>query len=189
MTEHVDKDLIIKCKEGDISAFEQFVQKYQNYVYSVAFRFVADEEEAKDVTQECFIRVWKNIYKYNFSSKITTWMYKIVTNLCIDNMKVQKRKQKVFVYDLDDATPIEGVSGGDMENEFTGKELVKTTEKILNKLPLKQKSVFILRDLEDLNINEVSEILGLSPGSVKSNLYYARLFIRRELEEKFNWST
>ena len=188
MTENNEKNLILKCKKGDISSFEQFVEKFQKYVYSIAFRFLSDEEDAKDVTQECFIRVWKNIKKYNFSSKITTWIYKIAVNLCFDHIKAKKRKEKVFVFESGETTGKQAVSGGNLEKEVSDKELIKAVEKILDKLPFRQKSVFILRDLEDLSIKEVSEILGLSAGSIKSNLYFARQFIRKELEEKYNWS-
>ena len=189
MPEHADKELIEKCKNGNVEAFEMFVEKYQQYIYSVAYRFLYNRDEAEDMTQECFIRIWKNFFRYNFRSKITTWMYKIITNLCLDFLKKKKRRQNVIVYETEDLTEIPAASCDDMENEFLSKELVSVTEKIINMLAPKQRAVFILRDIEDLNINQVSEILGISTGSVKSNLYLARLSIRKELQEKFNWST
>ena len=90
------QDMIWRSREGDLSAFQQLVEHYQHYAYILAFRLLGDDEDAKDAVQEAFIRVWKHIKNFNLSSKFTTWFYRIVTNLCLDRIKAQKRKNRFF---------------------------------------------------------------------------------------------
>ena len=92
-------ETIIRCKSGDMSAFQSLVEEYQIYAYKLAFRLLCSEDEAKDVVQESFIRVWRHIQKYDLRSKFTTWLYKIVTNLCYDHLKARNRRTRIFQTD------------------------------------------------------------------------------------------
>jgi RNA polymerase sigma-70 factor (ECF subfamily) len=85
-------DLIHKCKSGDKEAFKPIMQEYTDYLFALAFRLLRNDEEAKDAVQETFIKVWQNINTYSEKVKLSTWMYKICTNLCFDKLKSKKKK-------------------------------------------------------------------------------------------------
>jgi RNA polymerase sigma-70 factor (ECF subfamily) len=89
-------ELIVRSRDGDLTAFQQLVEQYQGYAFTLAFRMLGNEDEANDTVQETFIRVWKHITKFNFSSKFTTWLFRIVTNLRLDRLKSGKRKNNVI---------------------------------------------------------------------------------------------
>lgn len=180
MPEPVPYDLIQQAARGSQSAFRTIVETNQGFVYAVAFRFVNDQDEAEDITQEVFVRLWKNLHTYRQEVKLTTWLYKIVTNRCLDFMKSRhgrQRKNKVdisrshFVHD--NSTP---------EKEFQQQELSRIIHAAADELTPKQKAVFILRDLEGVSPEEVSETLSMSVGNVKSNLFHARQKMTEKLK-------
>ena len=172
--------LIKNAVEGDLSAFEAILKNYQYYAYTVSFRVLTNDDDTKDVVQECFVRIWKHLSEYDKKIKFTTWMYKIVVNLCFDNFKSQKRRRNVFK-NIEEDSVINVSSGIDLERELTNRELAEMIKNFSCGLSEKQKTVFILRDMENLSIEEVSEIMSISPGSVKTNLFYARQNIRKRI--------
>ena len=87
-------ELISRSRRGDLSAFRLLMESQQRYAYAVAYRLLHDTENAKDVVQEAFIRVWNNLDKYRQEVKFTTWLYKIVINLCYDKMKMESRRKR-----------------------------------------------------------------------------------------------
>lgn len=175
-------ELIIKANGGEAKAFEKIVRNYYKYGYAVAFRILYNEDDAKDVVQECFIKICNHLREYDRKIKFTTWMYKIVVNLCFDKFKSQKRKRNIFKnYDEDYDTNIP--SGINLEKDLTNKELSEMIKHFASGLSEKQKTVFIPRDMEDLSIEEVSEIMNISTSSVKTNLFYARQSIRKKIIE------
>lgn len=180
MPEPITSELIQQAVRGSQSAFRAIVEANQGFVYAVAFRFVNDSQEAEDITQEVFVRLWKNLKSYRHEVKLTTWMYKIVTNRCLDFLKsrhARERKNKVDIeksyFVSDHSTP---------EKEFQRQELSGIIHAAADELTPKQKAVFILRDLEGLTSDEVSEALSMSAGNVKSNLFYARQKMAEKLK-------
>jgi RNA polymerase sigma-70 factor (ECF subfamily) len=175
-------DILKRCQSGDTKAFRHLVESYQSFAYALAYRLLYCREEAEDVVQESFIRVWRHVRKFNYRQKFTTWFYKIVTNLCYDKMKANTRRKKVIVPHSGEKIT-EPSSPDDLEEDVVKKDLVVRIEKIIDELSARQKSVFVLRDLQNLEIREVARILGISEGSVKTNLVYARRNIRKKLTE------
>ncbi len=180
MPEPLPHDLIQNAARGNTQAFRTLVEQHQAFVYAVAFRFVQDAHEAEDITQEVFVQLWKNLHRYRPEVKLTTWLYKIITNRCLDFLKSrhgQQRKNKVDIekgnFVNDHSTP---------EKEFQKHELRMLIQQVAETLTPKQKAVFILRDLEGLSPEEVSETLSMSAGNVKSNLFYARKAITEKLK-------
>lgn len=169
--------LIQETTEGNTSSFEIIVRSYQYYAYTVAFRVLTNSDEANDVVQESFIKLWKNIGGYNKKVKFTTWMYKIVVNLCYDRLRIRKRETERSEI-LDESTI---VSLSNPEEQLSNKEQAEMIKALSNGLPDKQKMVFVLRDLEGLTTEEVSEIMEISAESVKTNLSLARKAIRIKL--------
>jgi RNA polymerase sigma-70 factor (ECF subfamily) len=147
---------------------------------------LSDEDEAEEVVQESFIRVWKHLGRYDHQQKFTTWLYRIVTNLCLDHLRAAKRKARLFS-PIDVNDDVEAVSDARNLHEVqVDEETIRIVKALTDRLPTKQKLVFVLRDLEDLPVSEVSEITGLSVGSIKTNLHYARRTIRSLLEREYN---
>lgn len=180
-----EENLIAILKEvelGNLSAFGVVVKNYQHYAFSVAFRCLSNEEDAKDVVQESFIKIWKNIGSFNGKVKFTTWMYKIVINLCYDKLRMRKRA----VERCEELNEEIMESCENLEKLYVNKEQAEIIKYISDRLPKKQRFVFVLRDLEGLAAEEVSQVLDISIQSVKTNLSLARKEIRTRL---IKWRT
>jgi RNA polymerase sigma-70 factor, ECF subfamily len=171
-----------RCTSGDTAAFRMLMEEYQGYAYAIAFRSVCDEEDARDIVQESFIRVWKNLARYDRAVKFTTWLYAIVTNLCVDRLRARKRTPALFPEGSEIRELASDAPDDDPQRVVETKEFASMVDALTNELPQKQRIVFVLRDLQELSIHEVCEILGLSESSVKTNLVYARRHIRQRLE-------
>lgn len=171
--------IIQQIKKGDKAAFRQLVEHYQQAAFNLAFRMLGEEEEAKDVVQDSFIRIWEKIDTYNSKEKFTSWMYKIVNNRAIDSLRTRKRRPVISFEKLVPDTIGAEEIGGDilLENREAG-ELIRV---ITNDLPEKQKVIFTLRDLQGLSPQEVQDITGMPETAIKSNLYHARITIREKL--------
>jgi RNA polymerase sigma-70 factor (ECF subfamily) len=178
-----ERELIDQAVAGDYRAFRTLVETFQGLVYSIAFRFTRDEAEAEDLTQETFIRLWKNLHRYKAEFKLKTWLGKIVTNLTLDYLKSSRRKNEKMRVAMDEK--LNAQSPEQPETTWDATELQQLVLKLSEQLTPKQRAVFVLRDLEQLDVDEVCEILGMSGGNVKSNLYYARLSIKTELEKYY----
>jgi RNA polymerase sigma-70 factor (ECF subfamily) len=178
--ENITEDLLTKCKQNDMAAFRGLINKYQKYAYALAFKILMNEDDSKDAVQETFIRIWKHIGKYNFQIKFTTWLYKIVVNICYDKLRSRKRKYKIESHEIEMETLIDI---NHFSKSLDSEEFVGVLNTISNELPEKQRIVFVLRDLEDMSIEQVSEVLGMPVHSVKTNLVFARKKIRLKLEK------
>lgn len=167
-----EPEIIEKAVAGDVRAFRWIVEKHQSFVLTLAYRFVRNSGDAEDITQEAFIRLWKNLYKYKREIKLSTWMYTIVTNLCLDYLKSSRFKTSRNTASIEDEMKVRAPKNAD-EN-LINEELRAAILKLTEQLTPRQKAVFVLRDLEALEVDEVCDILKESAANVKSNLYYAR---------------
>jgi RNA polymerase sigma-70 factor (ECF subfamily) len=178
----ISNDVLQQCKNGNTLAFREVVRKYERYAYILAFRNLLNEDDAKDVVQESFIRVWKHIRLFDNRIKFTTWLYRIVVNLCYDSLKTKKRKEKVITTNME-YLEILCDPENNLDKNVGDKQLAEIIESLAENLSFKQRLVFILRDLQELSIAEVSAILNMSKNSVKTNLVFARKNIRQKLEK------
>lgn len=169
-------DLILKSKRGDMQAFRLLVEQHQQYAYQLAYRIVQCEEDARDVAQEAFIRVWKHLPRFHTKSKFTTLLYRIVTNGALDKIRQTKRRPETVSYEINDSTIVD--SNPDPETHLMNQETMRDIQQAANRLPQKQRLVFILRDLQDLSVKEVAGILKCTQQAVKSHLYFARKKLR-----------
>ena len=178
-----EPQLIEQAKAGDHQAFRQLVQSHQGFVYAVAFRFVRDAGEAEDLAQECFIRMWKNLDRYNPDYKLKTWLGKMITNLCLDFLKSARKKRDMNQLEIKEELIVPDPRNP--ETELHHRELKNMILAIAGRLTPKQKAAFVLRDLEMLEVHEVCEILGETAENLKSNLYHARKYIRENLMKNY----
>ena len=177
--QQIDSDILMQCQRGDKEAFRWVVKTYQQMVFSLALKMLCDEEEAKDVVQETFIRVWQNIEEYDSRRSFVTWLYTITTRLCLDRLKGMR--QIVPLLDKDSALR-EFASNTDNQRIIENREWVAIVRRLTNGLSEKQRLVFTLCQLEGLSSQETEQITGMDAKQVKSNLYVARQTIRKQLK-------
>ncbi len=181
------RDAIRKSRSGDTSAFAVIVRAYQSYAFALAIRLLYDEHEAEDVVQESFVRVWTHLPRYDEGVAFTTWLYTIVTNLCLDRLRARRRRQRFF-------SPIESTGdaeecrsfGPDTFQFHSNRDLVEKVRLLTQRLTINQRLVFTLRDLQELSISETVLVTGMSPASVKTHLSAARRRLREFIQRQYD---
>lgn len=176
---------------GDEAAFETLVLSYQNMVYSMALRLLGSKEDALDVSQEVFLRVWRALPEYKADSKFTTWLYRIVVNLCTDHRRKMSRLSALSLTLDDDAGDAE--TQFDVPDESKGPETVfeqtelsESLRQAVKQLKPEWKEAFVLRELADMSYSEIADALGVEEGTVKSRLFRARRQLQEILREGGN---
>ncbi|MBT2759583.1 RNA polymerase sigma factor SigW [Mesobacillus foraminis] len=183
--ETIVKSRIAQVLKGDQNAYGEVVELYKDKVFQLCYRMLGNRHEAEDIAQEAFIRAYVNIQSFNLNKKFSSWIYRIATNLCID--RIRKKKPDYF---LDAEVP--GTEGLTMysqiasdtalpEDELESLELQETVQKEISKLPDKYRSVIVLKYIEELSLNEISEILDLPLGTVKTRIHRGREALRQQL--------
>ncbi len=176
----IDEDIIVRCQRGEKTAFRGVVLAYQRMVFSLTLKLLCDEEEAKDMVQETFIRVWQRMGEYDTQKNFATWIYTIATRLCLDRLK---RMKHVVPMPDDELVFRRYASDTDTHRALENREWVSIVRMLAEGLGEKQRMVFTLCHLEGLSSPEVEEITGLDAKQVKSNLYVARQTIRERLKQ------
>ena len=174
------ENLIEQSKQHDAAAFRQLVEMYQPFVFRVAFRLLCNDDEAKDIVQETFIRIWTHLHSYNNRTRFSTWLYKIVCNLCYDRLRTLKRTRADIKTDVD-LSNLNILSDHDVEQSVINHDLKEWITALTYDLTPKQRLVFTLKDIEGLEVDEIRDITGLSGAKIKSNLYLARQYIRNKI--------
>lgn len=176
----IERDIISRCQQGDKEAFRWVVQGHQQMVFSLALKMLCDDEEAKDLVQETFIRVWQSIKNYDSKKTFSTWVYTIASRLCIDRLK---RTSRIVALPDDHLVLRRFADNSDSQQSLENKEWVSIVRMIAEGLSDKQRLVFTLCQLEGLSSDEAEQITGLDAKQIKSNLYVARQTIRKRLKE------
>lgn len=173
-----DTELVRLCQKGDMDAFEKLFSKHQKQVYNISFRMLGNREDALDLTQEIFVRAYQKINKYNYKSSFSTWLYRIATNLCIDELR--KRKNNINPIPLDDALYM--ADSNTPEDIAIMNDRKKQVWDALDSLKEKERAIIILKDIEGLSYNEIAEVFDCSLGRVKSRIHEARQKLKTVLE-------
>lgn len=151
-------------------AFRLLLKKYQQKIYWHVRRMVIDHDDADDVVQDIFVKVWKNLGNFREDSQLCTWLYRIATNECITFLNKKKQKQNVSLDDDTTAYLAETLADG---NYFNGDRAQMKLQQALLTLPEKQKLVFNMKYFEDMKYEEISEVLGTSVGALKASYHLA----------------
>lgn len=185
MDDSVKRDLVRRVKEGDEDAFTDMVNLYSDRIYNLALRILRRTDDAADVLQETFIKVFEKIDTFDGRSDFFTWLYRIATNLSL--MKLRKDKRTILSdedieqqFDRPDTTTIHEWQSRPLK-EMLSLEFRRHLDEAVDSLPEIYRSVFILRDLENLSIKETSKILGITETNVKVRLKRARMYLREKL--------
>jgi len=179
------KKRIKQVIKGDQDAFADIVEIYSNSIYQLGYRMLGNRHEAEDIAQEAFIRAYVNIKSFNQDLKFSTWLFRIATNLCID--RIRKKKPDYYldaeVSGTDGLTMYSQLSSDTPlpETELESLELQESVQKEILKLPEKYRSVIVLKYIEELSLNEISEILDLPLGTVKTRIHRGREALRQQL--------
>lgn len=167
-------------------AFGLLVRKYQQRVYLLVRKMVIDHDDADDVVQEVFIKVWKNLDRFEGGSRLFTWIYRIATNECLRFLERKKRKS-FWISDRDAGREL--AAKIDTASYISGDEIQRKLQKALLRLPDKQRLVFNLKYFEDLAYEDMSEITGTSVGALKASYHHAVKKIEQDLKTQLHENT
>jgi len=181
MNQQAIRSLIDLSVHGDKASFRRLVESHQDFVYATAFRLLCNDYDTEEVVQETFIRVWKNLDRFNNEMRFTTWLYKIVVNLCYDKMKAYRSSRNHFMVGMDGSLAMNQPSAENIETTFMNSELAGIIRFLTDQLTPKQKLVFTLVAIEELTVDEIVTITGMTPEKIKSNLYCAKQNIKKKL--------
>ena len=193
-----ERTLIKKAQKGDVESFEEILYRYQSIIYNISYRFAGSSEDAEDMTQEVFIKIFRNINSFQFKSKLSTWIYRVTTNTCLDIVK--RKKDNMTAFSLDDT--LEDGEGKLLSSEIADSrptpdkqaeqhEIKNAVNKAISQLPEDYRAVVILRDIHGLPYDDIAEIVDCSVGTVKSRISRGRRKLReillkdRELFDEF----
>jgi len=183
---YVDTRLAKMSRTGDRRAFSELVDRYKDKIYYLAYRMLGNVQEAEDIVQETFLRVFANLYRYNENQKFSTWIYRIATNLCIDRL----RKRKA-VYSLDAEMPDQegreyyttlNSKDPTPEQQYVLSETQETIRRAIDSMPEKYKAVILLRYMHDMSLQEIGEALDMPVTTVKTRVHRGREYLRKKLE-------
>jgi RNA polymerase sigma-70 factor, ECF subfamily len=186
-----DNDLVREFIGGNDAAFTQLVTKYKDALTKYLNAMVGNPEIAADLSQETFLRVYKNIRRYSNIYQFSTWIYRIATNLAIDEMRYRKRRGQVFYRNIwgqrqegEDSPPeyqiLDARSGP--RDEILRKESSRILSEAIQSLPEKYRVVFVMKEVQEMPYEDIGKILNCSTGTVKSRLHRARALLQRKLE-------
>ncbi len=186
-----DIDLIQLAQKGNIDAFEHLMQRYDRKVFSLAASYVHTADDAKDIFQEVFLRVYKSLPKFELRSEFSTWLFRIATNVCLSHRSRSKRHhhQSLTGETEDDDGASHGVtpvSGDDVHAATEENDLHGHIRTALQQLSPRQRLVFLLKHYEDFKLAEIAEMTGLSVGAVKKYLFEATTKLRSALSSHYS---
>jgi RNA polymerase sigma-70 factor, ECF subfamily len=188
MTE-VDRSLLRRLRDRDERAFRELLDGHRDRVYNITFRMLGNRAEAEDVAQEVFITVFKTIETFREEAKFSTWLYRVTVNHCKNRIKYLARRHDRDRDELDETSPqtngaIAGnpVRAAQPDRALEGAQMEILLQEAIANLDDDHRIVVVLRDVEDLSIEEICDITGLPDGTVKSRLHRARLALRKKLQ-------
>jgi RNA polymerase sigma-70 factor (ECF subfamily) len=181
----LDNELVKRVQQGDKSAFDVLVVKYQQKVVNLISRFVSDQSECYDVAQETFIKAYKALANFRGDSQFYTWLYRIAANTAKNHLAARSRKAPSYAVDVDDAEHFSGDNGlkdfTNPENLLLTDEIKQTVFRAIEHLPDDLKSAITLREIEGLSYEEIADVMDCPIGTVRSRIFRARDAIDKEL--------
>jgi RNA polymerase sigma-70 factor (ECF subfamily) len=194
LVESVERDdiaLVRRCQKGDALAFEQLVIKYRSKVFTMVYGMVQNEQDAWDLAQEGFVKAWRSMHRFKGQASFYTWLYRIVTNVAIDSLR---RKGFKKTAEFDDEIATTQVEPGSKtvphpdpmpHQGLEREEIRQRIEHAIKKLSPEHRAVIVMKEIEELQYNEIAEALGCSIGTVMSRLFYARKKLQTLLRDVY----
>ena len=176
LPQEAEREAIEACRRGEREAFDRLVVRYQRDVYRLCFRYVNDHEDANDLAQEVFLRAWRGISRFRGESSVSTWLYRIAVNACLNFRALRRPTTQELPETLADPVP-GAVARAESDDE------ARRVRAAVSRLPEKQRATLILKVYHELTHEEVARILGSTVGTVKANLFHALGNLRRLMAE------
>jgi len=188
----LERSLLRRLQDRDERAFRELIASHRDRVFNITFRMLGNRAEAEDVAQEVFITVFKSIQDFRGDSKFSTWLYRVAVNHCKNRIKYLARRHDRDRDELDETTTGSSSGNGAIgapvpsapDRALEGAQMEKVLQEAIAALDEDQRTVIVLRDVEDLSIEEICEITGLADGTVKSRLHRGRLALRKKLQRQ-----
>ncbi len=182
-----DHELITYARQGDVNAFEQLVHRYDKQVFSIASRYVSCSDDAKDIYQEVFLRVYKGLKNFRMQSEFSTWLYRVTTNVCLTHQTQRKKRNSSVVghnedFETDTMNTIQTYVVSPDEQAHAS-EISSRVEFALGVLSPQQKLVFTLKHYQGYKLREIASMMKCTEGTVKRYLFTATQRLRGELRE------
>jgi RNA polymerase sigma-70 factor (ECF subfamily) len=188
---HSEEYLVKQSMQGETRAFEELVSQYHNKIYALAYRYMGNEEDAYDMAQETFIKAFRSLRSFKGNSSFSTWLYRITTNVCLDELR--RRKRRIVAISLDE--PLATQDGDEVEKEiadsspgadiiYEQKEFSQYIQQLLNEMKPEHKTAIVLRDVMGFSYEEIAEVMNCSMGTVKSRISRAREVLRKKITDR-----
>lgn len=167
----METELVKRCQRGDMHAFKKLYDSYHQPMLRVAYRMLGQQQDAEDAVQTAFIKAHRGIHTFRFQAKFSTWLFQILSNVCLDAIRVQKKHRSENIdVDAQSITP-----QTDMKIQL---------EQSIAELPERMRLCFVLFAVEEFKIENIADILNMSVGGVKSTLFQARVRLRKILTDE-----
>lgn len=173
-----DEQLVRVAQKGDMNAFEELVARHRDKIYARAFMMMRNEEEAIDLSQEAWVKSWQRLKQFQGESSSTSWLTRIVINVCLDRLRWRKRHRTESIEEMDEESggiesrlPVDTINPAERLEQS---ELRMKIDQALAQLSAEQRMVLVLHEFEDLEYKEIARVMGCSIGTVMSRLFYAR---------------
>jgi RNA polymerase sigma-70 factor, ECF subfamily len=178
---HIESELLDRCRTGDNKAFQALVHRLMKPAYFHALALTGNHDDAVDVSQEAFVKAWKSLSTFDTSRSFYPWYYTILKRLSLNMLRSRSRRKETAISFLPDW--VEPRSGDTPESRYEDRELAERVNRILNTLPVDDREILVLRDIEGNTYKEIAHILDIPDGTVMSRLYTARNRFRLRMKE------
>ncbi len=178
-----EKELVARCREGNDDAWREMVDRFGQKVYAIAYHFTMKREDAEELSQEIFLKLFENLHRYDGGFPLVAWILSVSRNLCIDRYRRRKR-EKSFRFVSDEAVTVLLKAEDDPASMALKKERTKLLFSALAEVPEDLAEILILRDLNGLAYDEIGKALELPEGTVKSRLFRARAEVAKKIRER-----
>jgi len=177
-----DRQLVETIRGGDSHAFEQLVRRKTSKVYALCYRIIGNGEDAKDISQLVFIKLWENIEKYDSNYAFDTWLYRMVTNVAIDFMRNKQSRENAVNSNL---RLVKTSTDADQGVIVQRKEIETVFNTVSQGLSPKQKTIFVMNQMDDLSSAEIAKVLGCRESTVRNHLFNARKLMQQQLKKRY----
>lgn len=177
-----DKVLVETIRGGDADAFELLVRRKTSKVYALCLRIIGNAEDAKDIAQLVFIKLWENLEKYDAAYAFDTWLYRMVTNVAIDFIRNRQSRENAVNSTL---RLVKTTAEAEQGVVIQRKEIETVFNDVSSVLSPKQKTIFVMREMEDLPSAEIARILGCRESTVRNHLFNARKLMQQQLQRRY----
>ncbi|HMC20281.1 MAG TPA: RNA polymerase sigma factor [Thermoanaerobaculia bacterium] len=177
-----DRQLVRTIRDGDAEAFEHLVRRKTSKVYSLCYRIIGNAEDAKDISQLVFIKLWENLGKYDPAYAFDTWLYRMVTNVAIDFLRNKQSRENAVNSNL---RLVRTSADAEQGVVVQRKEIENVFNDVSSVLSPKQKTIFVMREMDDLPSSEIARVLGCRESTVRNHLFNARKLMQQQLKKRF----